>query len=316
LAIAERFSLRTIILWVFVSTLSYLIVGLLAEIVLGTFHPLSADYRFSGTLHPNHQGINCVLLIFSSLSIKGNAKRLRPVVIAIAWAAMLFLILTKSRTSFGCAIFVLGLNWLSNAPLSKKLIFSLGAGFTVCLMLLLAGNDFISAFQQSILMGRSSDAESVSTFTGRTPLWQECLTYIRHKPIQGYGYGGFWTRKHISEISASRGWVIGASHSVYLEQALQLGIVGLFAYIMILTGALLRSIRSLKRNDDPGDRFLILLFGFGLLHGLLESILADHRFVMFLYMVGFIRVGFYHLAMETGSKKPNRIIQIPNQIEI
>jgi exopolysaccharide production protein ExoQ len=311
LAVAERFSLQTIIMWVFCSTLSYLAVGFFAEIALGTFHSFSADYRFSGTLQPNHQGINCVLLLFSSLSIQEKAERFRSVIQGIALAAILFLILTKSRTSFGCAIFVLGLYGLSKIPLSKKIPLFLGTGFFVCLLLLAVGNDFITLFQQGALMGRSSDAESVSTLTGRTPLWGECLTYMQQKPFQGYAYGGFWTGQHVAEISASQGWVIGASHSVYIEQVLQLGIIGLLTYIMILTAALWRAIKLLKRlKDEPGYLFLILFIGFCCINGLLESILSDHRFMMFLFMVCLIRVAFYHWPVGKRYKKIDDAVQI------
>ena len=146
-------------------------------------------------------------------------------------------------------------------------------------------------------MGRSSDTEIVSTLTGRIPLWGECYTYFLQKPIQGYGYGAFWTSQHIAEISAVQGWVIGSSHSVYFEQALQLGIVGLFSYIMVLKAALLKSVKLEKVTDNHRPMFFVLFFSFCFVHGFLESALAHHRFMMYLFLVGLMRLGFFKLPV-------------------
>ena len=56
---------------------AYLGIGVLTELALGTFQPWRGDYRFSGTLHPNHQGLVCAMIVMTStyLALIGRQHR-------------------------------------------------------------------------------------------------------------------------------------------------------------------------------------------------------------------------------------------------
>ena len=54
---------------VFFSCGLYLAAGIGTEVVLETFAPSEEGYRFAGTLHPNHQAINCAALALASLHL-------------------------------------------------------------------------------------------------------------------------------------------------------------------------------------------------------------------------------------------------------
>lgn len=73
--------------------------GFFAELALGTFRPWSSSRRFSGTLHPNTQGLNLTVLCLCSALLARESGRpskyWAPFAVGVA-----FLILTKLR-SFG-----------------------------------------------------------------------------------------------------------------------------------------------------------------------------------------------------------------------
>lgn len=64
--------------WLAVLTLGGLaIVGVLAELRLGTFRPWAGDYRFAGTLHPNTQGPNLATLCLAAFGLARASTRWR-----------------------------------------------------------------------------------------------------------------------------------------------------------------------------------------------------------------------------------------------
>ena len=53
--------------------------------------------------------------------------------------------------------------------------------------------------------------------------WQDLVPYIRDRPIQGYGYGGFWTPKVSDVIADKEDWAVPNAHSAYIDYFLALG---------------------------------------------------------------------------------------------
>ena len=288
-AVSQRFPLRDIVLWIFFSTLIYLHVGLAAELALGTFHPLAGGYRFAGTLHPNSQGINCALLFFASFFLLIGQKRWRWVFIAIVCESLIFLFLTKSRTSLGFALIALLLYWSMWLPLPRKGAIVLCVIFISCILLLIE-NNFMSVLQYILTLDRK-DAETI-TLTGRIPLWGQLLSYIARRPIQGYGYDGFWTSRHIAEISSEQKWVVFQGHSVYLDLSLGLGVVGAVAYILMVLIGIRRTVSDHKASRNAEYSFLGVVLIFIVLNGLLESIVIMANQVTFVILLILARLGF------------------------
>jgi O-antigen ligase len=115
-------------------------------------------------------------------------------------------------------------------------------------------------------MGRK-DA-SHDTLTGRIPLWSELLTgYVDRRPIVGYGYGAFWTRERIEDISNDQGWSIAAAHSIYVDSVLAVGYCGGILYLSMLLSLFVMSLRVARMNRQDGFFFAcvvcaVLLDGF------------------------------------------------------
>ena len=94
----------------------HLLWGISAEMRLGSFHPFDPEYRFAGTVHPNTQGIQCAGICLAAFALVSSMRRWRWGMWMLFAVSLVFLVLTKSRTS--CAATALGLVavWLPRAP--------------------------------------------------------------------------------------------------------------------------------------------------------------------------------------------------------
>ncbi|MBN1153677.1 O-antigen ligase family protein [candidate division KSB1 bacterium] len=291
-AFAERFTMNAMMIWLFLATLIYSIFGLLTEISLSTFVPLQSDYRFAGTLHPNHQGMNCALTIISGLCLYRSELKSRKLILLSIAIAFILLFLTKSRTSFVGVILVLLIYAIFVFTKTLKISIIFISIIAFCLLTLFAGDVLLPAFEDAALMGREEEPDGVASLTGRTPLWTSCLSYINQRPLQGYGYGAFWTDQRIARISAQQNWVIGESHNAYIEIALQLGIIGGIIYIVLLFGGFIRAVNYFKLSSNMGYLFISLVLLFCIFNGFLESGVVFPSMIMFLCLSAFMYMGF------------------------
>lgn len=282
LAVAERFSLRDLILWMLVSSFAYLHLGVLAEIALGTFRPFSAEYRFSGTLHPNSQGINCAFLFIACGILAFRSARFKMLFICLALEAFLFLLLTKSRTCLGFALVAPFVFWVLTQPWSRQVAIALTTVFLACIFLLGSGL-VVPATEELLSMGRS-DSET-GTLTGRVPLWGQLAGYISERPILGYGYDCFWTSRYAASIATTQDWVVTQGHSMYVDMMLSLGIVGLVLFVFILVGTVWSAVQCRRRGGDANVAIIGVVTIFALLNGIMESTMILSNTASFFTMV-------------------------------
>lgn len=254
------------VVWLgFVGSTGYLLIGIVAEILLGTFFPLRPDYRFYGTLYPNEQAWNCVLLLVcGSALISGARRRWRSAMFTAMALGGICLFLTKSRTSLICGALALGFYWGGRLSLQRKLALCL-AGMVVaavCLGTILVDSSLASQLDRTVLAGR--DAESYESFSGRIPLWQLCMGYVSARPLAGYGFDSFWTPAHIRTISEQEGWAVPAAHNGFIEILLGLGITGMALYLFQLGGTWrrLRALPQFRKEPLLRCYLSLLLFYF------------------------------------------------------
>jgi exopolysaccharide production protein ExoQ len=272
----------------FFVTASYLLVGLIVEVSLGTFSPLSEGYRFAGTLHPNIQGTNCAMMLLSAIALAGSVKRRRAVFILAACVAFLALILTKSRTAFAATLFALTAFKGLSASKSKYAVVILSVVWVFCLSYILWGEDLIAAFEKWLFMGRGS--EGLDTLAGRIQIWERSLNYIAQRPLHGYGFSSFWVPRHIREFSEAVGIGINGAHSVYLDLLLNVGLVGSITYVLILCLGIKDALSYYKKTDAAGYGFLLMLLVFSAVHGVLEGEVIQMSFVTLLLICGFLHL--------------------------
>ena len=257
----------------------------------GTFHPFSSDYRFSGTLQPNDQGIECGLLVLSAVAAGHMTKRRRVLFGACALWGLFFLVLTGSRTALFSTLLGLAVYLAAVWSRSTKVVTVCGVSIAACSLVLLLGPGLTPGFKNAILLGRV-EAGSVDSFSGRTLLWSAVDDYIGEHPILGYGYGGFWNVTHTNEISNKLEWGVPDAHSTYLECLLSLGAVGLTAYVLLLSGGIKRAFHFHSLSGNPAYAFCGAILAFALLDGFTESAVIEGALLTFLCMVVLVRLAF------------------------
>ena len=289
-AIVHRFSVREIILWAFFTTGTYLLIGVVAEALFGTFRPFSSGYRFAGTLHPNNEGINCALLLLSGLAAADLEKQKKKTYRICALVGFVFLVLTASRTAFASALVALAVYLGALSSKRAKIVTAYALSIVLCVLLVTLGSSFLPDLKSAVMLGR--DDSTVGSFNGRTGVWDEISHYVQRRPILGYGYGGFWTPAHISEVSEGEKWGIPNSHSAYLDNLLGLGAVGLIAYVFLLFAGIRRAFRLHKLSRNSAYAFCGTLLVFCAINGFLESAPIEPSFLMLLSMAVLARMAF------------------------
>jgi exopolysaccharide production protein ExoQ len=291
--VARRLSLREIILWTFFTSALFLVIGISAEVFLNTFRPLTSGYRFAGTIDPNNQGVNCALLLLSGVAAANVEKHRRELFLVGAMLGFVFLILTASRTSFAAALLALVIYLAEECSGKSKIAIAYGLTTAFCVFLMVLGNAILPTLRSAVMLGK--DGTDVTSFHGRSGIWEDVGPYIDRRPILGYGYGGFWTPAHISEISEEEKWGVPNSHSAYLDYLLELGAVGLVLYVLLLFGGIRRAFRFHKLSRNPAYAFCGALLMFCVVDGLLESAVASPSFLMFLCLVTLASLAFKNM---------------------
>jgi len=303
LALARRFSPRRVALLALLCSGAYLAIGLAAEVSLGTFRPLDASYRFAGTLHPNMQGLNAGLLLVAAVSLfRGAGRGQRRGLAAVAAAAFLCLVLTRSRAAFAATGLALGIYAAVTWPRRRKAALFLAAGVLVCMLLLLVGDAFFPALERIALLGR--EQAGLEGLTGRVPLWNLCLDYAGRRPLVGYGYNSFFNPERLKEVGAELTWRPSEAHSAYLDLLLGVGGIGLVLYVLILLSGVVRAFARHARRPEAGYAFFAMVLVLCAANGLLESAAGQARLAGFLSWAAFARLGFRHdgTARETNER--------------
>jgi O-antigen ligase len=287
-----------------------LTVGLISEIAYGSFAPLDAYYRFPGILmHPNQQGQACAVLVLTAFMASRALTGWKHVFYRfVTFYGLLFLGLTKSRTSMAALIAGMAVYWFITSSKRRKWR-RIYLGFMAALVaILLAGEFLLEELPEAVALGRAT--EDVMTFTGRIPLWEVCLKYIGDRPLFGYGFEAFWIPKHIDMVSYDVGWGVPSAHSAILELLLTLGIVGLILhalFVALLWRFSTRMFRETGSFEHAIAKSLIALF---IVLGSLEStVILAASTTNFYVVTMLLAVAFGAPTGRTVGRKPT--VEVP-----
>lgn len=292
--IAARFSFDDIISFAFFSSFLTLILGILCEIFLGTLHPIDIDYRFAGTFHPNSQGANCGILVISSFFLARTVKKHSYFYSFMTIIALIFLLLTKSRTAFASTIIASSAYFALTSSMSRKATIVCITVILVCLAYFAFGDYLIAHGKTALLLGR--DDIHAASLNLRIPLWGECLDYIAQRPFLGYGFNTFWTPSRTVLFSAHQGQPIPHSHSGYIELALHIGIIGSGVFVSILLLGIKRSIFLLKTQHQHTYAFAFAMLIWLCLTMVME-IINMHSFIAnFICIIILSKISFFDIS--------------------
>lgn len=294
--LARQFSMGELVFLFGAVCLSYIGIGVLVEILLGNFTPHKADYRFVGTCHPNTLAVYGTFCCMAVTVYFGRRRALDPWLIAVFVAGIVTLLATKSRTTLAAFIFALvAIRFLTFRPDKRIFLSALAA------LGLIAGASFLALSRShlwrglagSMAMGRSED---VSSLTGRLPLWEELLKSIGDHPLLGHGYLAFWEKEKIDYLSALLQWEIPHGHNMYLDVALDVGVIGLGLFLMIFIVSLYVTFRRVIANHDRDVALVFGLLVFALIHGFAESLFKMPTYLSFMLLTLLMRTALTDAA--------------------
>ncbi len=297
--VAASMSGREIVHMVFFCCTFYLLTGVTSEIALGNFLPLKTGYRFAGTFHPNHQGLNCAFVLLSSLILRWTETRHRRLYAAIGVTAVCFLILTKSRTAFTSAMATAGILWMVTSPVKHRITAILSTIIAVPIGVVLFETDFGKTMKHIFFLGRENP--SAYTLTGRVPLWQQAIEYFDIRPFLGYGYQGFWTPERVDEVSSFQQWGIVQAHSGYIDMILSVGIIGCSIYLLMLALGVQRSWRFYRSSGSAVDLFAGSVICIGIFASFLESAFVLHSIYNFFSLAVLIFLAFTPIPRKSAA---------------
>jgi len=290
--IARHFRPRDLCLLALAVSGIYLAIGLCAELSLGTFRPWSADHRFAGTIHPNVQSTYCAVICLAAACLAAAGTRRRHLWISVFVVGLVFLLLTKSRTSLAALLVALPALVLLGKSRRAKLLVAVGIPWVLCtaaLLVSLAGGDAVDRFADAALMGRREQTQSL---TGRVPLWTELLGYAQQQPWRGYGYASFWNKPRALAISDAMEWHIPHAHSAYIDATLSVGLVGAAVLLMLLVLGVLQARTRYQASGETGYAFIFGLLVYGMVHGLTESSFVQPTLIPCLAACGVLHLAF------------------------
>ena len=311
-------------------------VGVLAELVLGTFRPWRGGYRFAGTIHPNMQALQLGVGIVAAAALHarpaatpgggwGRFGRVRfPVLVALAAGFTAFAVLTKSRTSCaGILAAAAGVGVYAASGPTKLLLgfFAAGGAAAAVALALLTGADPTEDVRRAALMGREGQS---GTLSGRLEIWEALHPYAVARPWGGYGYAAFWSEERVYAVQSEAGFKFAASHSAWYEAALTAGLPFAALLAALLLGGLGRALRVGRRplhgTGGPHDPLPAFAFGaliLSVLNSLLEAIIADVRLTPFLMHAALLKLTFLPDRAPQAEpsppppRSPNPVLPVP-----
>ena len=288
--IARQLSPRELLNLAWILPAAGLAIGLFAELSLGTFRPWSGGYRFSGTLHPNTQGLSLAAMCLASFCLARESGWNKQGFLVLCGVGLLFVILTKSRTSF--AGLILAVTLILTLRTASTLKWSIGlAGMwwvtAASVTVMIFNIDVEKELTELALMGRQEQAASL---TGRLPIWTVLSESVAQRPLTGYGYDSFWTPDRIEAVSTELQWGLKEAHNAYLETVLAVGLIGALLLLVLVLNTLRRSHVQYLRTGHPLFGFLFAMLLFALVNACTESGMVMPMLVPFLLACGFVQL--------------------------
>lgn len=159
--------------------------------------------------------------------------------------------------------------------------------FTTCLLLIIFGVTFPFLWRT---FSESAPVTAITSLLGRDPtftnrgdmIWDQLTPIVASSPFFGKGYGGFW----INYLEFQKHY-INEAHNGYLDILLQIGILGLFSFLLVIITFQNKMSLLLDKNIEWGS-FLITFLLMSVLHNITESSFLVPTTLLWDFLVFFI----------------------------
>jgi O-antigen ligase len=240
---------------------------------LGTDRRMDGSVMYTGVTHQkNELGRLCLvtglaLLWLMWLDKAHQAKRPpldRWLTFILAALALGLLMLSESRTALACLALGAALMLAVRLPLLRNRPSRLvGAAVVTAALLTAADLAFNIRDEAFELLGRDA------TLTHRTGIWRMLLT-LPTQPALGEGFMSFWSGPRLQAIWTMLQAGILQAHNGYLEQYLNLGVVGVAFMVALLALGLLGA-RAQLATDVPGGVLRLAFLACAALYNVSEA---------------------------------------------
>ena len=144
-----------------------------------------------------------------------------------------------------------------------------------------------------------------ASLTGRAPLWQEVIQVIAERPLLGHGYAGFWNESSVAVqyLWLRAGWRAPDSHNGYLDVAVQLGFVGLAAYLFLWGRVTWRSAAAYRAGSLAEAPFIVMFMLVNILLNLDEGPMPFSDGFTMLMPGALLATGVWREAEHSGRRR-------------
>jgi O-antigen ligase len=217
-------------------------------------------------------------IVFLLLTLENH--RYRYLLGSLLLLSVLLILLTGSKTALlllltiVCLLpFYRALRWSDTLLIPLLIITILVAGSIAV---------FVTGNWENILLGLGRDP----TLSGRTNLWELAIELIGKRPWLGYGYQGFWQEGGgAAVIWKSEGYKPPHAHNGFINMTLDLGLIGLFLFLLLLAVTYFRGIIWLRLGKTTIELWPIFYVTFFFMYNHSENTIIEHNSIFWVLLV-------------------------------
>ena len=240
------------------------------------------DYRWRGVFTTKNELGRLMVyggLIWAVRTVTGEVGRRLGVLVVLGFAVVG--VESGSRTALAVAVMLVGASLLAwPFPREVSLVVPL-KGLVVTSLALVVVLTYGS--KDFLLQLVGADAR----LTGRTGTWSAVWTAIQDHPWFGYGFEAFWRGIYgpSLEVWQATGYKTPHSHNGFLDLLLDLGLVGLVAFVAAYLIVLPRALEALRVGKGSARMFPFVYLALLVFYNLSESSLVSRRSLEWLLFV-------------------------------
>lgn len=194
----------------------------------------------------------------------------------------LLLVMSKSSTALVAFAIIIPAYALLRWTYRKYNIMKSVLNVTILIILSYLSVELFNAYSQDLFGEMGKD----DSFSGRVPLWVMLVEYIWQSPFLGYGYSAFWIPKILSKsIWVDTSWAPEQGHNGFIDLTLELGLTGLFIFLIILFKSYKRCFDQIKNNPDYTSYWYILTLIYLTVVSFTESFIIKYNNIYWLMLL-------------------------------